>query len=520
MAAGYGLRGVVDSSAPIGAAGPSASAVGLVAAATGAPGPSGAPADAGPPRPRHAFRSRPDLVPPALLVGTPASGTAPGLVFTTPNNGDGPDGPTIYDETGEPVWVRAGAGRQATDFQVIDWGGAPALAWWEGKATIGVGDGEYVIADAGYGEVARVAAGGHADLHELHLTPSGTALYLAYEVVPMPPVSAPASGGSPAPTTQYDCVVIEVDAVTGARVWEWHSADHIEPDETEVPYPEDPATPWDPFHANSVHLDDDGNVLVSARNTSCVYKVDHATGDILWRLGGKYGDLELLDGLTVALQHDARRQPDGTITIFDNGRPPAAARGLVVEVDETERTARVVRVFERPDGLQAASQGSLQALPNGDVLIGWGSQPVMTEFDPTGAVAWDASMPGAIQSYRDRRFPWTGRPTEAPALAVDALGRGSGTQRRVTAYASWNGATEVRAWRLLAGAATGALETLATVPRTGFETVLTGVTTLDPVTRVQAMAVGADGSDLGSTSFLEPCAGARGSVTLEPETRT
>ena len=89
------------------------------------------------------------------------------------------------------------------------------------------------------------------------------------------------------------------------------------------------------------------------------------------------------------------------------------------------------------------------------MLIGWGSQPVMTEFDAAGAVVWDASMPGAIQSYRDRRHPWTGRPAEAPALAMDTLGRGSGTQKRVTAYASWNGSTEVRAWRLLAGAATG-----------------------------------------------------------------
>ena len=176
VAAGYGLRGVVDSSAPIGAAGPSASAVGLVAAATGAPGPSGAPA-----RRRTAeaaarlpLAARPR--PAALLVGTPAAGTAPRARVHHSQQRRRPGRPHDLRRDRRAVWVRPGAGRQATDFQVIDWGGAPALAWWEGKATIGVGDGEYVVADAGYAELARVAAGGHADLHELHLTPSGTAL--------------------------------------------------------------------------------------------------------------------------------------------------------------------------------------------------------------------------------------------------------------------------------------------------------------------------------------------------------
>jgi hypothetical protein len=146
----------------------------------------------------------------------------------------------------------------------------------------------------------------------------------------------------------------------------------------------------------------------------------------------------------------------------------------------------------------------MQALPNGNMLVGWGSQPVMTEFRPDGGVAWDATMPGGIQSYRDRRYPWTGRPPQPPAIAVDPLGRGSGSQKRVTAYASWNGATEVRAWRLLAAGAEGDLEAIATQPRTGFETILTGVIVADPVTRVQVVALGEDGVELGASEVAEP----------------
>jgi hypothetical protein len=506
VAAGFALR---DVAAPAVTPSPSAP-LGLVAAATGSPAPTATEAPAEPVAaevgPRHAFRSRPDLRPPVLVVGTPAAGTAPGLLFTTPNNGEADDGPTIYDETGQPVWVRPGTGergdlRRSTDLHVVAWDGRPALAWWEGDAVIGVGNGAYVIADETYTEIARIAADGSADLHELQLTDRGTALYLAYERVPMP---VTAGGASPGPRELYDCVVYEVDVRTGEVRFAWHSAEHVAPDESSAPLPEDPEAAHDPVHANSVHEDDDGNLLVSARNTSCVYKVDRATGEVLWRLGGTKGDIELLDGLTFGLQHDARRQADGTITIYDNGSPPTPGRGIVVEVDETARTARLLRTFERPEPLHTSSQGSFQLLPNGNVLVGWGSQAVMTEFAPSGAVLFDAALPAGVQSYRDRRHPWTGRPADPPALAVDPVVSASGSQRRVTAYASWNGATEVARWTLLAGGAEGELEPLATLARTGFETVLVGMTTLEQVSRVQAIALDASGGELGRTGVLAP----------------
>ena len=327
---------------------------------------------------------------------------------------------------------------------------------------------------------------------------------LSASVATAGPSAAAASAAPAPPTRMYDCVVVEVDPASGQRLWAWHSAEHLRGDETEVPPPDKPGAVWDPFHVNSVELDDDGNLLVSARNTSCIYKVARPSGEVMWRLGGKRGDITMLGGLSTALQHDVRRRPDGTITIFDNRRPPETARGIVIEVDEQARTARLVRSYERPEPVQAASQGSYQVLPNGHVLIGWGAQSVMTEFDGPGTVVWDASMPGGIQSYRDRRHAWVGRPQAAPDLAADPQRTGSGTQRRVTAYASWNGATEVRAWRLLAAGAEGPLQVLATVPRRGFETVLTGVTTADPVTRIQAQALDEAGTVLGETAVIAP----------------
>ena len=47
------------------------------------------------------------------------------------------------------------------------------------------------------------------------------------------------------------------------------------------------ANHFDYFHINSIDVDADGHLLVSARNTWAVYKVHRRTGEVLWRLGGK-----------------------------------------------------------------------------------------------------------------------------------------------------------------------------------------------------------------------------------------
>jgi hypothetical protein len=55
----------------------------------------------------------------------------------------------------------------------------------------------------------------------------------------------------------------------------------------------------------------------------------------------------------------------------------------------------------------------------------------------------------------------------------------------VTLYASWNGATEVATWEVLAGPSPSRLEPLGSVPRDGFETAMV-VQTSDPYVAVRA----------------------------------
>jgi len=110
----------------------------------------------------------------------------------------------------------------------------------------------------------------------------------------------------------------------------------------------------------------------------------------------------------------------------------------------------------------------MQALPNGNHFIGWGSEPWLTEFAPDGRVLFDANITSAKHSYRAYRFPWTGQPMTPPDVAIERA-----TSGQLTAFASWNGATEVAAWQALAGPDADSLEPAGDpTRRSGFETEL------------------------------------------------
>jgi hypothetical protein len=186
-------------------------------------------------------------------------------------------------------------------------------------------------------------------------------------------------------------------------------------------------------------------------------------------------------GTEFRLQHDARWQPDGTLTIFDDEAPPTPARALVLRLDVSTMTVSLVRAYERRQATTVTSQGNVQRLPNGNVFVGWGASPCCSEFTSDGRLLFDATFPAAKQSYRDFRCAWTGRPVDRPSIAVDDDGADA-----VTVFASWNGATDVTGWQVLAGTGEGDVAALATVPRRGFETAI-GVRTGAPLIAVRVL---------------------------------
>ena len=357
------------------------------------------------------FATRPDLLPPGVIVTTREEGRTPGLVFLGAKGGRGQDGPMIVDDLGRVVWFRAMRGREtATDVRVQSYRGEPVLTWWQGRLVGGEGRGEGVIYNDQYRPVRRVRMGNglDADLHEFELTPRGTALLIAYDAVRRPEGRV------------VQAVVQEVDIETGLVLFEWHSVGKIALSETFTRAPGGRGR-WDYMHLNSVALDRDGNFIVSARATRAVYKISRRTGQVLWRLAGKRSDFRLGPGAQFALQHDARPQPDGTITIYDNSAAPPLrkrSRAITLALDERRRVATLQRALTHPASLLSATQGSAQALPGGNTFVGWGSQRYFSEYDARGKLVLDGRLSRGNDSYRAYRFAWTGRPDALPKLVA------------------------------------------------------------------------------------------------------
>jgi hypothetical protein len=438
------------------------------------------------------FRTRPDLSPPVIEILHAGRGAAPGYVFIAPSSGPGQRGVMMFDDAGDLVWFHPTVPQTAMNFRAQSFRGKPVLTWWEGKSHKGVGVGACVIVDQSYREIARFRAGHRrpADLHEFLLTPRGTALVMSTETRTLDLRRLGGRRRWPVVGT-----VVQELAVPSARVlFDWRSLDHVALEESHAQI----GPHFDYFHGNSIAVDADGHLLISARNTWAVYKVHRRTGRVLWRLGGKKSDFVMGKGTFFAWQHDARSHDGGSLlTIFDDGAAPAVekqSRGLLIALDQKRRHARLIRAYTHRPSLLAKYTGSVQLLGNGDVLVGWGSEPYFTEFTHDGAVRWDAKLPHGGQTYRALRFPWEGRPTTDPSLVV------SRTSGSTVLYASWNGATEVSAWQLLVGTSPSTLEPAATVPRQGFETRL-----MSEATTGSAAVVALDGrgAALGRSATMQ-----------------
>lgn len=456
-----------------------------------------------PESPPQEFRTRPDLLPPAITITTLGDATAPGHVFVAAKVPDGRNGAMIIDEDGDLVWFSPLDIDVAehNDFRVQHYRGEPVLTMWEGVSQVGTGFGHFVLLDSNYDVIARLQVGNGyhgADLHECLLTDHGTALVIVYNPVRWNLTP----GGGDENGTALDGIVQELDIETGRVLFEWHSLDHIGLDEAIGDPPDDTGVPWDYFHLNAIEADGNGDLILSARNANGIYKIERITGRVLWRLNGTRSDFAMGEGTPFAYQHDARVHPNGELTLFDNAESDQGkdgeipSRGMVIRLDEEAKTATLVREYLHPTGVLSVSQGNMQVLPNGNVFIGWGSAPVFSEFDAEGNLIFNGRFPTGANSYRAYRFSWVGTPSAPPDIAVE-----TGLGDELTVYASWNGATEVAHWDVLAGPDPEGLEPVGSGARIGFETAI-AVTTVEPYLAVRAL--NADGEVLGASEPIMP----------------
>jgi hypothetical protein len=381
--------------------------------------------------------------------------------------------------------------------------------------TEGYTRGYHTILDDTYKETTTVQSGNGAlpsDLHEMRVIDGKTALITIYQTGPY---NLSAYGVGPGNGWVIDGVFQEVDIKTGNVLFEWKSLDHVPLSATLTTLRLDGVvgdgltngSAWDYFHINSVDKNNDGDYLVSARHTSCIYKVSGKNGSIIWQLGGSQSSFQLR-GYNFSYQHDARfREENETMTIlsfFDNAsnnhtNTSSTSSGKIIAIDHNTNTSTLIRQYHAPgNGLLPVFQGNTQILPNKNVLIGWGMYPSISEHTEDGTAIFFATLASPdSQNYRAFKANWTAKPSNPPTLRTYSASANSPT----TFWVSWNGATDVDRWRIHATSPeSDEFTPLDVIHNQGFQTTYPSSSNHP---RAFAEAIAANGSSLANSSVVD-----------------
>lgn len=245
------------------------------------------------------------------------------------------------------------------------------------------------------------------DFHELQVMPNGDAWLMSYDPQWVD-MSVIVPGGNTHALVKG--LVIQKININKNVVFQWRSWDHFQiTDATHENLLDDTI---DYVHGNSIEVDTDGNIIISSRNMDEITKINTATGNIIWRLGGKNNQFTFInDTIGFSHQHDARRISNGHLTLYDNGNyhTPHFSRAVEYQLNETApKTATLVWYYRRTPSIYAFAMGNVQRLPNGNTLIGWGSSYVtLTEVTPAGQIMYELYLPVTMSSYRAFRYEWS-----------------------------------------------------------------------------------------------------------------
>jgi len=458
---------------------------GFVAIDLALAGSHGAPIGAYTTKGAYSFVSAPKLHPPivrhtdrAVEAGSPA----PGYIFTanfyslTEPPMIGQSGPLILDRRLQPIWFHpVPENVVASNLTLQAYEGRPALAWWQGVVTKTgqTESGEDIVVDQHYRPIARLkgADGWTLTLHELLI--SGDDAWVTANKNLALDLS---KYGGAYNGAMIDSAVQEYDLRTGKLLHTWDALDHIPLDDSYATLPTN-GFPWDAYHINSVQLSGKGAFLVSMRNTWAAYLVNIDTGKIQWTLGGRHSSFELGPGAAFQWQHDVTLQPNSTVTMYDdhccqltsggtNVKATAPSRGLELKLNRQTHTATLAAQYVRDPDFASDYMGDSRSQPNGNVFVGWGSEPYFSEYSASGKLLSDGEFPWPDLTYRATLERWVGLPPYPPVGAARQAGG------KTTVYASWNGATQVVSWRVLAAAGAGRMAVVASTPRSGFETTI------------------------------------------------
>lgn len=353
----------------------------------------------------------------------------PDLMLMSPNfqevgTGESKTYLMILDNNGVPHW------RRKIDARVIDFkrhpNGQYSYALWIGPNQFGRLDSVIVLLDEEFNELDRLTTVGltHTDFHDFIITDEGNHIFISYNSVTRDMTAF----GLSAQELVEDSVIQEVTP-SGQVVFEWNSWDHMNVADCQATG----SPPWSPFprgyaHLNSIALTPAGDLIGSFALCSQVLKIDRPTGDVIWQLGGGDSDFAIVgDSFNeFCFEHTPSELSGDRVLLFDNGGQQENlcfgdriadfgqfSRAVEYQLDFSTGQASFVRDHSLFGTYQVhtPSQGSVQALDNGNWLINWGNVEndamSVTEVTPSGdeilaiKILYDGNLAVSYRAVRD-----------------------------------------------------------------------------------------------------------------------
>ncbi len=341
------------------------------------------------------------------FIHTMRPGSSPAIQFNS----------MVIDRLGNLVYFKK-YNSAALDFKIQPNGKITYAYTFGGNANLKffIMDSTFTIRDS-----VRCLNGITTDEHDIRILPNVHYLMLGNQFVIMNLTSYHWFNGNGSPgnsNANVLCGVIQELDENKNAVFTWKAVDHYQFADVQEQWLFSPAV-VDWTHFNSVDLDNDGNILVSARNFSEVTKINRQTGDIIWRMGGKNNQFTFVNDPHNGFsgQHDARRISNGSITIFDNGFLNASlhpARGAEYAVNEQTHTAQLVWSHQYNNNSSSRFLGSVQRLSNSNTVISWGGMAngnvTFSNVKPDGSPVMEINFPDTMFTYRAFNYltlPWS-----------------------------------------------------------------------------------------------------------------
>ncbi len=246
------------------------------------------------------------------------------------------------------------------------------------------------------------------DFHDVILLSNGNYLLLLNEVKILD-LSNKVEGGKTNAKVIFN-VLVETDR-TGNIYWRWNIEDHIEISDV-TDYYDLSQNSIDLTHINSLFEDSDGNIIISIRHFDEVAKINKASGNFMWRMGGskcKNNQFtftnDTVNGFVgFSHQHTVQRLSNGNILMFDNGnlKESPYSRAVEYSINESQRTATKVWEYKAVPDIFQSLMGSVQRLPNGNTLINWTSNKIQ-EIKPDKSIAFEMTFSNAM-IYRAGKY--------------------------------------------------------------------------------------------------------------------